>query len=127
MHIALSLERVQTRIDIIATVESAREALGTREVLGRHVGLARLHRTILLVRRLIDEVLGQGLLRILDGLSLRGERSRHNILLLDLLRVVLDSGVDLGVELAVLAHLLKCLMLVRADGVFESKVSRALH
>ena len=123
---ARSQEGVEASVDEVASVESAGETLWSWEEFGWQVLLLCDLCAILLVGSLVDEVLGQRLRRILDLLGLRGEAPRHDISLLNLSSVALDSSVDLRVELAVLTHFLERLVLVCADGVLQSQVSRAL-
>ena len=83
--------------------------------------------SVLLVRCLIQQVLFQGLLRVLDLLMLGWERPWDHILFLDLLRIMLNSSVDLGVKFTFFSHLLQGLMLVGPDRVLECKLSSTLN
>ena len=76
---------------------------------------------------MIQQVLLQGLLRVLDLLMLGRERPRDDILFLDLLRIVLNSSVDLGVQLTFFSHLFQGLMLEGPDRVLECKLSSSLN
>lgn len=101
---ARRLEGVKTRVNEVATIECAREALRSWEILGWQVLFLRHFSAILLVGCLIDQVLLEGLFWVFNFGGISGEFSWDDVLALNLLVVVFDSAIHLCVKFAMLTH-----------------------
>ena len=112
MESARRLVGVKPGVNEIASVEGSSEALRSRAVLGWQVWLRWHLRSVSLVRGLVQQVLLQGLLRVLNLISDSWERSRMKICFLDLSHIFLDSLIHLIVKFFIFSHLLKGFMLV---------------
>ena len=120
------LECVKTRVNEVASVECASEALRSWEVLRWQILFLWHFSAILLVGCLIDQVLLEGLFWVFDFIGICGEFSWDDVLALDLLIVVFNSAIHLRVKFAMLTHFFQGLMFECSQRVFECKITLTL-
>ena len=123
---AWRLESVETSVNEVASIECTREAFRSWEILRWQVFFLRHFSAILLIGCLVDQVLLKSLFWVFDFVSVCREFSWDDILTLDLLIIVFDSSIHLGVKFAVLPHLLQSLMLEGSKRVFQCKITLTL-
>ena len=107
-----SLESVQSGVDEVSTVECSSERFGSWVVFIWQVLLLWDFRAVLLVRGHVQQILFQCLFWVLDFFGLSWEVSWDNILLLYLCHIILDSSVDLCIELSIFSHFFQSLVFV---------------
>ena len=123
MESAGGLERVQSSVNVTASVESVSKGFRSRAVFRWQVLLLRHLWSIRLVWSLVKQVLFKGLLWVLNLISDSWERSWLKIGLLDLHRILLHPSVNLSIELSVLSHLFQSFVLVGLLCIFQSQLS----
>ena len=121
VHAARGGNGVEASVNVLASVEGVGELLGARVELGGHVHLLGQLAAVRHAARGVKRVSHiQRRLRVLDIFDAGGEGAGLGFELFDDGLVVLNLCVDLGIKLALSAHLLKNFVLVGALRVFQS-------